>query len=1276
MADENDININIGANPAGVEAGSRRAKAAVKGVTDESKGLDAAFRRLKSSIDPTFAATERYNKVLADNKRLLDAGRISQEMYAKGADAAYQALQRETAAIQSNSAAAKAAAAEMKARKAGEAAANRAATQAAVQEARAKVAAERQASRDAAAAVKQRLAEEKALVREAAAAAKLAAREKVTAERAAQREMAAAAREAAAVTKQAAREKSQAERQASREAAEAEKQAKREMKQAAREAAQVAAQAARAKRDAERAAAQTARLAAAETEKLAKAERMAAAAADDLRASIDPAFAAQSRYNATMQRATQLLMTNKLRTGEWVAIQRQAKAQMDLNVRSLGRQNAMMVQLGYQAQDVTASLASGINPLVILAQQGGQTAAAMSTMGGTVGRVASFMAGPWGAAIIGFTMVLGYLWQSADEGKKKTLDLNDAESRRTATVKELTAALRDYVAQQREANNTAMENLRISNNQNYVDTLRLQGEVTKAQTALNEAQAEYNRLMSQPMATGRGLEAQLGQRAAALANVTAAQTALTTAQKSSETADRAWAESRIAVASATAEATAEDIKHQKNLQTVMDTYRAAGNSAVAYQAMLAELRKENERYTEAKRKESEARRENASAAREEARATYQSRTDAIGDAGKALRKKGFDISGNNQFRPTSGHANDADHNRNAIDVNIPGFGANNPESSDAAAREKMTKEVLAYQAAGFRVLWNGRVYEPHGGGPGVEIPQPRNAKGDWKHKSHAHIYAPADIVGKPSGMGVGNSLANEQLQAEQQAAQDRMQAALAEFEFKKELNREDLAEVLRIQDEKIVAIRAFYGEGSREAIDAMRERIRLERSQSEDSLKIARENLDQKLKMAEAAAEREANLQNIARGGEGDVVDFASGEGLISEQQAIAAKAAILNQEYQAQLTHEQKMYSLRANFIRDSLALANLPLEARRALNNQLETLEAEHLARVQGMQANHARAVNQVQMQSASVSLNKWRDVASGMTQALGSALQGLWTRSITVQQAFINMADQMVYKMFDMGTKMLQDWVMKQFGMTAAQQAAEAARTASTAAATTAQTGIVAGGQAAQTGVKAAGAATETGIIAATTTAKVVAEGVKTGAALTGAAAQTGAAAAAGMTEIGTSAAVAAAGAYKSTVVIPFIGPVAAPAAAALALAAVLGFGAMISARGGQGEVSQDGQLTQLHKKEMVLPAWIAEPLRQGIVSARGNSSPLFGQAAAAGTAARGSSFSQGDSNFHYSPTHNNQNTSLDQLLRSEGRTMRRWFDNQLRNGALSPAGRSRR
>jgi hypothetical protein len=96
---------------------------------------------------------------------------------------------------------------------------------------------------------------------------------------------------------------------------------------------------------------------------------------------------------------------------------------------------------------------------------------------------------------------------------------------------------------------------------------------------------------------------------------------------------------------------------------------------------------------------------------------------------------------------------------------------------------------------------------------------------------------------------------------------------------------------------------------------------------------------------------------------------------------------------------------------------------------------------------------------------------------------------------------------------------------------------------------------------------------------------------------------ASAAAGLKEIFNAAYVAAANVYKSVSAIPYVGWVLAPVAAAATFAVVAGYGAAISsAKGGMWEVGGD-QLAQIHHKESVLPANIAEPMRKFFAMAAG-------------------------------------------------------------------------
>lgn len=76
---------------------------------------------------------------------------------------------------------------------------------------------------------------------------------------------------------------------------------------------------------------------------------------------------------------------------------------------------------------------------------------------------------------------------------------------------------------------------------------------------------------------------------------------------------------------------------------------------------------------------------------------------------------------------------------------------------------------------------------------------------------------------------------------------------------------------------------------------------------------------------------------------------------------------------------------------------------------------------------------------------------------------------------------------------------------------------------------------------------------------------------------------------------SAAEAAANTYASVSAIPYVGWVLAPAAAAAAFAAVLAFGGKVpSAAGGMWTVPSD-MLAMVHKQESILPAGIAQPMR---------------------------------------------------------------------------------
>ena len=219
-----------------------------------------------------------------------------------------------------------------------------------------------------------------------------------------------------------------------------------------------------------------------------------------------------------------------------------------------------------------------------------------------------------------------------------------------------------------------------------------------------------------------------------------------------------------------------------------------------------------------------------------------------------------------------------------------------------------------------------------------------------------------------------------------------------------------------------------------------------------------------------------------------------------------------------------------------------------------------------------------------------------------------------------SFLKVLDDILFSFVDMGIQMAANWVAQQFAMTTAAVAGSTART--TAVATE--------------------AATTTSISAGTALLQIL-----------------------------NYAWTAASGAYSAIAGIPIIGPFLAPVLAAGALAAVAGFaGNILSAKGGLGAVPKDGMLAELHKDEMVLPAQFATPLRNMLTSVEGPRAPQGISTMAS------SSFSNlreennmrgGDTNLYYQPVNSGgqKDTSLDTMLRRDGRKLKKWMMNEFRN-----------
>lgn len=121
--------------------------------------------------------------------------------------------------------------------------------------------------------------------------------------------------------------------------------------------------------------------------------------------------------NKTLSTSTDSVIRNGVRYNN--ALDAQSKA---LRQNRQGTQ-----QLGMQINDFATSVSTGASPLQAFNQQIGQVGIAMSLMGGTVGKVGAFLAGPWGAAVLIATMVLSPLIEAFFNTSKAAEELQKTE---------------------------------------------------------------------------------------------------------------------------------------------------------------------------------------------------------------------------------------------------------------------------------------------------------------------------------------------------------------------------------------------------------------------------------------------------------------------------------------------------------------------------------------------------------------------------------------------------------------------------------------------------------------------------------------------------------------------------------------------------------------------------------------------------------------------------------------------------------------------------------
>jgi hypothetical protein len=244
-------------------------------------------------------------------------------------------------------------------------------------------------------------------------------------------------------------------------------------------------------------------------------------------------------------------------------------------------------------------------------------------------------------------------------------------------------------------------------------------------------------------------------------------------------------------------------------------------------------------------------------------------------------------------------------------------------------------------------------------------------------------------------------------------------------------------------------------------------------------------------------------------------------------------------QEVQAEISAQNQMYQAQLTEAEKEAALLQAGTVAKAKALDDIQVMTAQHVETISQMnaalvqaQVQQANELQQKQQAAAQATQQAWQRAFQPITSAFDTSIKGIIQGTETLKQAEAKAAQSVVLSFVDAAAKKLEAYVASEAEMLAT-----------------------------KAGFTASGKAID---------------------------------AAAGSETIIHNAYVAASGAFAAVASIPYIGPVLAPAAAAAAFAGVMAFD-VLSAEGGMTIGAGVNPVVQLHEKEMVLPAHIAQPLQ---------------------------------------------------------------------------------
>lgn len=281
-------------------------------------------------------------------------------------------------------------------------------------------------------------------------------------------------------------------------------------------------------------------------------------------------------------------------------------------------------------------------------------------------------------------------------------------------------------------------------------------------------------------------------------------------------------------------------------------------------------------------------------------------------------------------------------------------------------------------------------------------------------------------------VGAGSSAASSKKKTADDAkkiAEAALKESLKTLDIQMEKEKENYEVLMKLQEEKLAKLKAFYGENSNEYKGELNKKTAMMKAHQKEIDSIEKEAIDHRTELNKIAVDSEIELGNLALSAERDRIETQSELNQISGTQKIEALNRIANQEYDLQVAHENKMHGLQLKALQDKLLLQSMEPIERDRTNRQIEQLEVGHQARMKGLETANANAnamrEKQLWMEKNRVQLN----AINSLSQSWGNALAQMATGQASFADTVKAMWQGIVGAVAQAIAQMIAGWIAQQ-------------------------------------------------------------------------------------------------------------------------------------------------------------------------------------------------------------------------------------------------------